>query len=263
MSTKYADLFAALAAPFLPDQVKEREENGRKMKYITERTVANRLDDVLGPENWWSKRTVIGEAIVHCDLTVRLPDGSTVTKENVGTGRPENAKSNPWKTAYSDSLKRAATEFGIARYLYRDGVPEFVREWVRARPRVELDVTPPPPPSTGQSGVHEPAHDQRGHMAAEKVAPPASTGHAHHNGNGNGSPPRSGKALYAWTKEQEQRHAIGLLKYLNGWAKLQDFPGRMVDWDGEQVSAAYDEAMRKIQSIPTGNHDAYEDALSN
>ena len=56
---------------------------------------------------------------------------------------------------------------------------------------------------------------------------------------------------------------MGLLKYLNGWAKLQDFPGRMVDWDIDQVNQAYAEAIRKLQSISTGHAEAYEEALAN
>ena len=64
-------------------------------------------------------------------------------------------------------------------------------------------------------------------------------------------------------KEQEQRHEVGLLKYLNGWAKLQEFPGRMVDWDADQVSQAYSEAVRKLQSISNGHAEAYEEALAN
>jgi hypothetical protein len=66
---------------------------------------------------------------------------------------------------------------------------------------------------------------------------------------GNDEAPRSGKALFAWVKEQEQRHEIGLVKYLNGWAKLMEFPGRMVDWDAGQVNEAYTEACRKIRAI--------------
>jgi hypothetical protein len=64
-------------------------------------------------------------------------------------------------------------------------------------------------------------------------------------------------------KEQEQRHEVGLLKYLNGWAKLQEFPGRMVDWDADQVNQAYAEAVRKLQSISNGHAEAYEEALAN
>ena len=64
--------------------------------------------------------------------------------------------------------------------------------------------------------------------------------------------PLDGKALFLWVKEQEQRHEVGLLKYLNGWAKLQGFPARMVDWDDEQVALAHAEATRKLAFISTG-----------
>jgi hypothetical protein len=47
----------------------------------------------------------------------------------------------------------------------------------------------------------------------------------------------------------EAKHEVGLLKYLNNWAKLQEFPGRMVDWDADQVAHAYQEASRKLASV--------------
>ena len=53
------------------------------------------------------------------------------------------------------------------------------------------------------------------------------------------SAPRTGRALFAWTKDQDGRFEYGLLKHLNAWAKSQEFPARMVDWDAEQVSRAY------------------------
>jgi len=73
-----------------------------------------------------------------------------------------------------------------------------------------------------------------------------------------GKAPATGRALFAWCKEQEQRHEVGMIKYVNSWAKLQDYPGRMVDWDSEQVRLAHEEALRKLQSLPTGRGDAYE-----
>ena len=37
----------------------------------------------------------------------------------------------------------------------------------------------------------------------------------------------------------------------------------MVDWDADQVSQAYGEAVRKLQSISNGHSEAYEEALAN
>ena len=61
--------------------------------------------------------------------------------------------------------------------------------------------------------------------------------------------PRTGRALFAWTKEQDGKFEYGLLKHLNAWAKSQEFPARMVDWDAEQVSRAYAEARRRLRAL--------------
>jgi hypothetical protein len=236
--TQYPDLFAALAAPFEAHEVKVRNQNGRQLHYITARTAMNRLDSVLGPENWWDEY-VPSENSVLCRLTVRLPDGQMLTKSDAGGYAGMADSGDDDKSGFSDAFKRTAVKFGIARYLYRDGVPTFVRERVPAI---------------------EPAPDVSAPAPAEPTPAPAPrTGGNGHFAN---SVPKSGKALFAWTKEQEQRYEVGLLKYLNSWAKLQDFPSRMVDWDAEQVSLAYGEACRKLQSIQ-GRSEAYEEALAN
>jgi hypothetical protein len=196
----------------------------------------NRLDNVLGPENWWDEYSP-NENSVLCRLTIRLPDGTTLTKADAGGYAGMADSGDDDKSGYSDAFKRAAVKFGVARYLYRDGVPAFVQE----RTPVAVPVAPEPAPAPA-SNTNAPA---------AKSAPPA------------GQPPRTGKALFAWTKDQEQRSEVGLLKYLNQWAKLQEFPGRMIDWDAEQVSLAYREACRKLESIHSGSREAYEEALSN
>ncbi len=240
--TQFPDLFASLAAPFDPQEVRVRSQAGRQLHYITARTAMNRLDDVLGPENWWDDYTP-GENSVMCRLTVRLPDGQTITKADAGgyAGMPDSGDDD--KSGVSDAFKRAASKFGVARYLYRDGVPAFVRER-------EPAAATAPVASNGQSN---------GHAAPE----PAPAAERPRQSAPRDSAPKTGRALFAWTKEQEQRHEVGLLKYLNSWAKLQDFPGRMVDWDAEQVALAYTEATRKLQSIAQGSAEAYEEALSN
>ncbi|SIO14244.1 Rad52/22 family double-strand break repair protein [Singulisphaera sp. GP187] len=239
--TQHPDLFAALAAPFDSHELKLRSQSGRQLHYITARTVMNRLDTVLGPENWWD-RYVPGENSVMCELTIRLPDGSTLTKSDAGGYAGMADSGDDDKSGYSDGFKRAAVKFGVARYLYRDGVPAFVQE---RTPGIEQAVpAPEPQPQPAPSPA--------------RSATATATAHG-----GNGGPPRTGKALFAWTKDQEQRYSVGLLKYLNSWAKLQEFPGRMVDWDAEQVTLAHGEACRKLQSIHATSSEAYEEALAN
>jgi hypothetical protein len=204
-----------------------------------------------GPENSDTRRYLAsrlpnytpGANSVLCRLTIRLPDGTTVTKTDAGgyAGMPDSGDDD--KSGFSDGFKRAAAKFGVARYLYRDGVPSFVRE---REPAAVANGTPAPLAEPSPAPAPAPAPEERSRASAPRD-----------------TAPKTGRALFAWTKEQEQRHEVGLLKYLNSWAKLQDFPGRMVDWDAEQVSLAYSEALRKLQAIGTGASEAYEEALSN
>jgi len=253
--TQHPDLFAALAAPFESHELKVRSQTGRQLTYITARTAMNRLDNVLGPENWWDEY-VPSENSVLCRLTIRLPDGSTLTKCDAGGYAGMADSGDDDKSGYSDGFKRAAVKFGVARYLYRDGVPTFVQERTAA------------PEAPAPAAVQAPS-------AGSDAATSSGNGNgpAQGQGQGNGqrsasgipgNVPRTGKALFAWTKDQEQRYQVGLLKYLNGWAKLQEYPPRMVEWDGEQVSQAYAEACRKLQSLENSGHsEAYEEAIAN
>lgn len=241
--TKYPDLFAALAAPFDEHEVKTRNQAGRQLHYITARTAMNRLDSVLGPECWWDHYQP-GEHSVICTLTIRLPDGECLAKQDAGGYAGMADRGDDDKSGFSDAFKRACAKIGVGRYLYRDGVPSYPTS---PREPGSDDDTPP---------VTDPADPSPRQAPQQQQSRPApSNGNGHHaNGNGNGSkqydgPPRSGKALFAWTKDMEQKGQVGLLKYLNGWSKLQDFPGRMVDWDAEQVALAHAEACRKLQSV--------------
>lgn len=234
MSTQYPDLFASLAAPFEPNEVKARTQGGKTLHYITARTAMNRLDDVLGPENWQDNYMETKDGLM-CMITATLPDGRAVTKCDGGGFAGMSDSDDDEKSAYSSAFKRAAVKFGVGRYLYKDGVPEFAQE--RGAVREE-----------GQSD-----REHRARQAMEQAQAP------YRNNNGGGErrqydgPPKSGKAMFAWTKDQEQRYEVGLLKYLNEWARLQEFPARMVDWDADQVALAHAEALRKLESVGSSN----------
>jgi hypothetical protein len=53
--TSHPDLFAALAASFEPNEVRLGSQTGRPLHDITARIAMNRLDNALGPENWWDE----------------------------------------------------------------------------------------------------------------------------------------------------------------------------------------------------------------
>ncbi len=223
------ELFAALAASFAPDEVRNRPQGGRQLQYITARTVMNRLDDVLGPANWWDEYMPLENSVI-CRLTIRLPDGQTLTKSDAGGYAGMADSGDDDKSGFSDAFKRAAVKFGIGRYLYRDGVPRFVHEH-RPHPSLAADPT---------------QHPSRAAHAPVPVGPASSSTRA--TGDG-ASLPQTGKALFAWIKKQDEQHGFGLLKTVSDWAKRKDFPAHMVQWNAEQVQAAYAEAQTAIQTL--------------
>lgn len=137
MATRFPDLFRALADPFGKDEVKTKPGGGgRQLKYITARTVMNRLDEVAGPEGWWDEYAPLEHSVI-CRLTIRLPDGSTVTKCDAGGYAGMSDQGDDDKSGFSDAFKRAAAKFGVGRHLYGDGVPTFAREPAEADPEPE------------------------------------------------------------------------------------------------------------------------------
>jgi hypothetical protein len=88
------------------------------MAYIDARLIQDRLDEVLGVENWEDAYKILPDGSVVC----RLRCSSSATG---GSPRPTSAaeraarRRRPLKAAFSDALKRAAVKFGIGRYLYR------------------------------------------------------------------------------------------------------------------------------------------------
>ena len=251
MSTKYPDLFAALAAPFGASEVKARTETSKKtgvtitMSYVTARVVMNRLDSVLGPENWWERYVPLEHSVV-CELTIRLPDGSTVTKSDAGGYAGMSDAGDDDKSGFSDAMKRAAVKFGVGRYLYRDGVPVYAKEvaggWA-------VPVTDAAPKTNGHSN---------GHVKERRTWPTAATGADPDarltRQRDRSAPPRegqprarydfpqTGRHLFAWIQEQERAGATNLLRHMNAWGNENGLPRRIVDWAGEQIVAARKEA---------------------
>jgi hypothetical protein len=123
--TKYPELFAALAAPFDPKEVKVLPKGKMQIQYVTARTVMNRLDTVLGPENWYERFRGAGENSVLCLLTIILPDGRKLTKCDAGGNAGMSDAGDDDKSGHSDAFKRAAVKLGVGRYLYKDGVPDY------------------------------------------------------------------------------------------------------------------------------------------
>lgn len=243
IGTKHPSLFAALAAPFAEGEVKVKPgQGGRTIHYITARTAMNRLDAVVGPEMWWDEYLPMEHSVI-CKLTIRLPDGSTVTKWDAGGNAGMADEGDDDKSGFSDAFKRACAKWLVGRYLYRDGVPHFgpARE-----PGSDDDTPPVHAPAPAPAPRARPAsNDSRDFPPSE----PARNG----NGNGNGQqrqyddrPPTTGRQLFAWLKKQDEQHNAGLLKLVNEYLKGQQNDARIVDLDEEWTAAAYAEANRKL-----------------
>ena len=120
----WARITRELAAPFPPEDLKTKPgRGGGHITYIDARTVAERLDQVVGPQNWhfdWLPMILTEDAIhvVKGTLTIH-----GISKSDIG----DSEKIEPNKGAVSDALKRAAVLWGIGRYLYGMESPQAAR----------------------------------------------------------------------------------------------------------------------------------------
>jgi hypothetical protein len=119
-----ADLRASTPREEIKQRPTFRKVNGQRVRgpdlsYVDARFVMDRLDEVVGPENWSTQQDVLPDGSVVTRLTIRVTDGEIthfVSKSDVGV--PSTIE--PMKGAFSDSFKRAAVHWGIARDLYEE-----------------------------------------------------------------------------------------------------------------------------------------------
>lgn len=114
-----------LAAPFHPDEIEWRVQQAgfsaagnpycMVIPYITNRAIQARLDEVFGVFGWENtyKPSPDGKGYL-CGITVTIGD-QRVTKWDGA----EYTNIEALKGALSDSMKRAAVQFGVGRYLYK------------------------------------------------------------------------------------------------------------------------------------------------
>lgn len=127
-SNQLDEVHDLLLEPF--DSSQERVRQGRggfEFTYVDAKTVMDRLDEVVGPDNWSSENKFVyaGEpttvelngrqipaqkVVMQCDLVV-----FGTSHSGVGEAFTED---EPFKSAESDAFKRAAVAFGVGRYLY-------------------------------------------------------------------------------------------------------------------------------------------------
>lgn len=83
------------------------------LAYVTARAIMDRLDEVVGPENWKAEYSFVSDKGVICRLSIKCGT-EWVTKEDGA----EQTDVESFKGGISGALKRAAVLWGIGRYLY-------------------------------------------------------------------------------------------------------------------------------------------------
>ena len=130
------------------------------LAYVDARYVQDRLDDVIGAENWSNDFQVIDNTLF-CSITVVFPDGKVVTKTDCGT--ESNVEKE--KGEASDAFKRAAVMLGIGRDLY-DLPNHFVMH-------ADLNEKGFPPKDWTPQGWGDHNHNEQRHVQAT-LEPPSS-----------------------------------------------------------------------------------------
>jgi hypothetical protein len=162
-----------LHGPTPPDEVKERQgPGGRTLSYVDARYVMERLDQ-LGPENWQRDQRAVGDRVA-CGVGINIEGLGWVWKwDGAGDTDIEGDKG-----AFSDSFKRAAVNWGIARDLY--GLSPTGRSSSSARTAPPAALPPsgePEPPWPGEEvdeslcPVHAKPwrHSSRGYYCSGKL----------------------------------------------------------------------------------------------
>lgn len=123
------DIERELKKPFRPDEIEFRisaktkdKTKGLAVAYIQNRAVQNRLDEVMGFSNWKNEFIVTEKGKI-CGLSLRIDD-EWITKYDGAS----DTKIEATKGGISDSMKRAAVQWGIGRYLYN-----LPGQWVKIK----------------------------------------------------------------------------------------------------------------------------------
>jgi hypothetical protein len=108
------------------------------LAYVTARAVQQRLDEVCGPENWRPEYVFHqgpGGGVV-CKLWIRV-DGEWIAKEDGA----EQTDIEAFKGGISGALKRAASVWGLGRYLYglEESFARFVEDGTQGAYKVKVE----------------------------------------------------------------------------------------------------------------------------
>lgn len=130
----YNEIIKRLHEPFGAKEIEwkiqvttQDKKRGMAVAYMDARAVQKRLDEVVGAFNWKNVYSLWHDNSQICGISIFNDDRSEWITKFDGA---ENSDIEPIKGGLSDSFKRAATVWGIGRYLYEiDGI------WVEIEPK--------------------------------------------------------------------------------------------------------------------------------
>ena len=183
MSEKsFAEITKELAKPFDPNVVQWRagatnrdKTSAMALAYVDVRHYMERLDEVA--PGWQSEVQPVGNGQVLVRLTV-----AGVTRTDVGEADPNDA--NTLTSAFAQAFKRACSQFGLGRYLYR--IPKVWCAYdAQSRKLLEKPALPKWAIPEGVAYVPPVSQDEVERVAADRGLPTPQSRHT----NGNGQDP--------------------------------------------------------------------------
>ncbi len=229
------ELRAVLSAPFSSSDIEWRvsatnaeKTKGLAVPYVTNRAIQNRLDDTVGIDGWYNDfRPWKNGSAQLCGISIFFPQLEQCLTKWDGA---DDSEFESVKGGLSDSMKRAAVEWSIGRYLYgmtqvwvtvqitnsgkksnarirdeeRPRLDQAHDEWVAYLQAKERGETPPrpkaPPPLKAQKGQNGPPAQPQG----QYQAPPQ--GAQQRPQQGQGRPPAQPQGRYQAPPQGAQQY---------------------------------------------------------
>jgi hypothetical protein len=139
--SRLADYFPAADLEWKPGTVTRDKKKGLAMAYITNRAIQQRLDDVCGPAGWRNQFTAGPDGGVLCGISVNVTGDPHAPAWVTKWDGADNTEFEATKGGLSGSMKRAAVQWGIGRYLY-----DLPSQWVPLNEYGKLAEEPKVPP---------------------------------------------------------------------------------------------------------------------
>ena len=128
--TERREIYGSLSEQFPKEMERNLNKGGTNLTYIPVSEVINRMNKVLGVENWSfsiKSYTEIGDSIVAHVTVIATIDGKEVSRDGVGGQKIKRIKAtglavdygDEVKGAVSDALKKAVQTLGVGLYLAR------------------------------------------------------------------------------------------------------------------------------------------------